>query len=100
MHRWIRTASLALALLMLALTAAGCGLIRKIQKPEGGETDAPGGETTEPGTETKKPGDGTEPDTSFAPEDAEVDVWADSIADFVYRQVMAGIKYRTKRSAR
>ena len=36
----------------------------------------------------------------FRPEDAEADVWADSIADFVCRQVMAGIKYRTKRSAR
>ena len=36
----------------------------------------------------------------FCPADAETDVWADSIADFVYRQAMAGMKYRSKRGVR
>ena len=36
----------------------------------------------------------------FRPVDAAVDVWGDSIADFVYRQVVAGMKYRAKRGAR
>ena len=36
----------------------------------------------------------------FRPKDAKADAWADSIADFVYRQVMGGMKYRAKRSAR
>ena len=36
----------------------------------------------------------------FRPKDAEAEAWADSIADFVYRQVMAGMKYRAKRGAR
>ena len=34
------------------------------------------------------------------PVDVAVDCWGDSIADFVYRQVMAGMKYRAKRGAR
>ena len=29
----------------------------------------------------------------FRPKDVQADVWADSIADFVYRQVLAGMKY-------
>ena len=29
----------------------------------------------------------------FRPKDAEANAWADSIADFVYRQVLAGMKY-------
>ena len=29
----------------------------------------------------------------FRPKDVEADAWADSIADFVYRQVLAGMKY-------
>ena len=36
----------------------------------------------------------------FRPVDAAVDGWGDSIADFVYRQVLAGMKYRAKRGAR
>jgi len=36
----------------------------------------------------------------FRPVDVEVEAWSDSVADFVYRQVMAGMKYRAKRSAR
>ena len=36
----------------------------------------------------------------FRPVDAAVDAWGDSIADFVYRQVMSGMKYRTKRGGR
>ena len=36
----------------------------------------------------------------FRPVDAAVDVWGDSIADFVYRQVVVGMKYRAKRGAR
>ncbi len=36
----------------------------------------------------------------FRPVDAAVDGWGDSIADFVYRQVIAGMKYRAKRRVR
>ena len=36
----------------------------------------------------------------FRPADAAVDGWGDSIADFVYRQVVVGMKYRTKRRVR
>ena len=36
----------------------------------------------------------------FRPKDTQADAWADSIADFVYRQVLAGLKYRAKRGAR
>ena len=36
----------------------------------------------------------------FRPQDAKADEWADSIADFVYRQVMGGMKYCAKRSVR
>ena len=36
----------------------------------------------------------------FRPADAAVDSWGDSIADFVYRQVLAGMKYRAKRRMR
>ena len=36
----------------------------------------------------------------FRPADAAVDGWRDSIADFVCRQVLAGMKYRAKRGAR
>ena len=36
----------------------------------------------------------------FRPQDAKADEWADSIADFVYRQVMGCMKYRAKRSVR
>ena len=36
----------------------------------------------------------------FRPEDVEADAWSDSVADFVYRQVIAGMKYRTKRRVR
>ena len=36
----------------------------------------------------------------FRPKDAKPDAWSESIADFVYRQAMAGMKYRAKRSAR
>ena len=36
----------------------------------------------------------------FRPKDAKADAWADSIADFVYRQVMGGMKYRAKWRAR
>ena len=36
----------------------------------------------------------------FRPKNTKADEWADSIADFVYRQVMGGMKYRAKRSAR
>ena len=36
----------------------------------------------------------------FRPSDVEADAWSDSIADFVYRQVMAGMKYRAKRHGR
>ena len=36
----------------------------------------------------------------FRPKDAKADAWADSIADFVYRQAMAGMKFRAKRGAR
>ena len=36
----------------------------------------------------------------FRPADAAVDSWGDSIADFVYRQVLAGMKYRAKRRVR
>ena len=36
----------------------------------------------------------------FRPMDVAVDGWGDSIADFVYRQVLAGMKYRAKRGAR
>ena len=36
----------------------------------------------------------------FRPKGTKADEWADSIADFVYRQVMGGMKYRAKRRAR
>ena len=36
----------------------------------------------------------------FRPKDTKPDSWSESIADFVYRQAMAGMKYRAKRSAR
>ena len=36
----------------------------------------------------------------FRPKDTQADAWADSIADFVYRQVLVGLKYRAKRGAR
>ena len=36
----------------------------------------------------------------FRPKNTKADEWADSIADFVYRQVLAGMKYRAKRGAR
>ena len=36
----------------------------------------------------------------FRPLDVEADAWADSIADFVCRQVMSGMKYKAKRRAR
>ena len=36
----------------------------------------------------------------FRPRNAKADAWADSIADFVYRQAMAGMKFRAKRGAR
>ena len=36
----------------------------------------------------------------FRPKNVKADDWADSIADFVYRQVLSGLKYRAKRSAR
>lgn len=36
----------------------------------------------------------------FRPKDVEEDAWSDSVADFVYRQAMAGMKYRTKRGVR
>jgi len=36
----------------------------------------------------------------FRPVDADADAWSDSVADFVYRQVMAGMKYKAKRHAR
>ena len=36
----------------------------------------------------------------FRPKTVKADDWADSIADFVYRQVLSGLKYRVKRSAR
>jgi AcrR family transcriptional regulator len=36
----------------------------------------------------------------FRPEDVESEAWSDSVAEFVYRQVMAGMKYRAKRRVR
>ena len=36
----------------------------------------------------------------FRPMDAAADAWGDSIADFVYRQVVSGMKYRAKRRGR
>ena len=36
----------------------------------------------------------------FRPLDVEADAWADSVADFVCRQVMSGMKYKAKRRAR
>ncbi len=36
----------------------------------------------------------------FHPEDVKADAWSDSVADFVYRQVIAGMKYRAKRGTR
>ena len=36
----------------------------------------------------------------FRPADAAVDGWGDSIADFVCRQVLSGMKYRAKRGTR
>ena len=36
----------------------------------------------------------------FRPKGVKADVWADSIADFVTRQVLTGLKYRAKRNAR
>ena len=36
----------------------------------------------------------------FRPVDVEAEAWSDSVADFVCRQVMAGMKYRAKRGAR
>ena len=36
----------------------------------------------------------------FRPADIEADAWGDSFADFVYRQVLSGMKYRAKRGAR
>ena len=36
----------------------------------------------------------------FRPVDVEADAWADSVADFVCRQVLTGMKYRAKRGAR
>lgn len=36
----------------------------------------------------------------FRPVGVEAEAWSDSVADFVYRQVMAGMKFRAKRRAR
>ena len=36
----------------------------------------------------------------FRPLDVEADAWNDSVADFVCRQVLSGMKYRAKRGAR
>ena len=36
----------------------------------------------------------------FRPVDVEAEAWNDSVADFVYRQVLAGMKYRVKRRGR
>lgn len=36
----------------------------------------------------------------FRPVDIEAEAWNDSVADFVYRQVLAGMKYRVKRRGR
>ena len=36
----------------------------------------------------------------FRPANVEAEVWSDSVADFVYRQVMSGMKYKAKRRAR
>lgn len=36
----------------------------------------------------------------FRPVDVEAEAWSESVADFVYRQVMAGMKYRARRRAR
>ena len=36
----------------------------------------------------------------FRPKDARADAWSESIADFVYRQVLAGMKFRAKRRVR
>ena len=36
----------------------------------------------------------------FRPVDVEAENWSDSVADFVYRQVLSGMKYRAKRGAR
>ena len=39
-------------------------------------------------------------DPLFRPADVEASGWSESVADFVYRQVMGGMKYRAKRRAR
>jgi len=36
----------------------------------------------------------------FRPEDVKADAWSDSVADFVCRQVLSGMKYRAKRGSR
>ena len=36
----------------------------------------------------------------FRPVDVEAEDWSESVADFVYRQVVAGMKYRARRRAR
>ena len=36
----------------------------------------------------------------FRPGDVEAEAWSESIADFVYRQVLAGMKFRAKRRVR
>ena len=36
----------------------------------------------------------------FRPADVEAEAWSESVADFVYRQVVAGMKYRARRRAR
>ena len=36
----------------------------------------------------------------FRPVDVESEAWSESVADFVYRQVVAGMKYRARRRAR
>ena len=36
----------------------------------------------------------------FRPMDVEAEAWSDSVADFIYRQVISGMKYRTKRRMR
>ena len=36
----------------------------------------------------------------FRPVDVKAETWSDSIADFVYRQVVSGMKYHAKRSVR
>ena len=38
--------------------------------------------------------------TLFRPAGVKAEVWSDSVADFVYRQVVAGMKYKAKRRTR